>query len=75
MIDRIVHHAEVINLTNNSYRLQGRIKPQLLGTEETQPVAPSSFVKSGPVFGWRGQPKARTNPTTSCNCWGFHSHP
>lgn len=30
MIDRIVHHAEVINLTGNSYRLQGRIKPQTL---------------------------------------------
>lgn len=30
MIDRIVHHAEVINLIGNSYRLQGRIKPQNL---------------------------------------------
>lgn len=30
MIDRIVHHAEVINLSGNSYRLQGRLKPQTL---------------------------------------------
>jgi len=30
MIDRIVHHAEVINLSGNSYRLQGRIKPQTM---------------------------------------------
>ncbi|NYG18050.1 ATP-binding protein [Arthrobacter psychrochitiniphilus] len=30
IIDRIVHHAEVINLSGNSYRLQGRLKPQTL---------------------------------------------
>lgn len=30
MIDRIVHHAEVINLTGNSSRLQDRLKPQNL---------------------------------------------
>lgn len=30
MIDGIVHHAEVINLSGNSYRLQGRLKPQTL---------------------------------------------
>ena len=30
MIDRIVHHTEVINLSGNSYRLQGRIKPQTM---------------------------------------------
>ncbi|MBP2412707.1 DNA replication protein DnaC [Arthrobacter stackebrandtii] len=30
MIDRIIHHAEVINLTGNSYRLQGRLKPQTM---------------------------------------------
>lgn len=30
MIDRIVHHAEVINLYGNSYRFQDRNKPQTL---------------------------------------------
>lgn len=30
VIQMIVHHAEVINLTGNSYRLQDRIKPQTL---------------------------------------------
>jgi hypothetical protein len=29
MIDRIVHHAEVLNLTGRSYRLRNRTKTQL----------------------------------------------
>lgn len=29
MIDRIVHHAEVLNLTGNSYRLRNKTRTQL----------------------------------------------
>ncbi|MDQ0674711.1 DNA replication protein DnaC [Pseudarthrobacter siccitolerans] len=29
MIDRIVHHAEVLNLTGNSYRLRDKTRTQL----------------------------------------------
>jgi DNA replication protein DnaC len=29
MIDRIVHHAEVLNLTGSSYRLRNKTRTQL----------------------------------------------
>jgi hypothetical protein len=44
MIDRIVHHADVISLKGNSYRFKKTPTRRQYGTIEPQP--------RGPVFKW-----------------------
>ncbi|MBP2413749.1 uroporphyrinogen-III decarboxylase [Arthrobacter stackebrandtii] len=56
MIDRNVHHAQVINFSGNSYRLQGRLKPQTMAQQKQHIVALFSNGKGGSTFGWRLQP-------------------